>query len=608
MVSSTKNVDFRTSALKVVELVKGAERRGPKPISLGSLYVTSNVAEAGGFLRTRKELDRPDIQLHLCIGIVDNHNRRMHMTRGLSLHVCNLRPASRGTVRLAAADIRKPPLIDPGYLSHPGDMDTLVAGTRMAQRILAAPAFARYAGKTFYDADTDDETLLRQRIREHADTIYHPVGTCRMGSDTAAPVDPQLRVRGVSHLRVADASVMPTLISGNTQAPSAMIGERAADGASTSAKVTAQDCLNKYNSSDPNYDYPALMDPLCWSAFTTAHSTLAPTSQPTSAQPQPAYFSTAAEPRPAPAVAPSPKSKPPPPSSPRLAPAPPLPLPSISVSTPSIPAATTQAQSTTDPSAPTAKAALTSKVITSPPSAAQSALTTEAQPPSSQASAAKPSQPCTPSPNPPPLPLPPLPAPPPVPPPPSPSPPSPTPPRDAPNTKPPTLCPSAPPAPHSPTPTTLSLSSLKPAPMPATLTRPAVSAPVPTAEPTPAPEPTAKAAFAQTAAASQPTTAHPHTAEPAPALPLRIHLLPAPHPTTAAVPSAAIPQAARGPNTPVLHAPLPTASQSTPTQPVATANPTALSQSGPITSAPSAAIATAFSGSSPLSQPNPTPS
>jgi choline dehydrogenase-like flavoprotein len=153
----------------------------------------------------------------------------MHLTRGLSLHVCNLRPESRGVVRLAANTIRKPPVIDPGYLSHPGDLDRLVAGVRIAQRILAAPAFARYAGKTFHNADSADENLLRESIRQHADTIYHPVGTCRMGSDATAPVDPQLRVRGVSRLRVADASIMPTLISGNTQAPSAMIGERAAD-------------------------------------------------------------------------------------------------------------------------------------------------------------------------------------------------------------------------------------------------------------------------------------------------------------------------------------------------------------------------------------------
>jgi len=221
--------------------------RAIKPYKSGTGLLTSNVAEAGGFLKTRKELDRPDIQLHLCIGIVDNHNRKMHMTRGLSVHVCNLRPQSRGVVRLASNDIRKAPMIDPGYLSHPGDLDTLVAGARIAQNILAAPAFARYAGKTYYNADSADENVLRQNIRDHADTIYHPVGTCRMGSDATAPIDPQLRVRGVSHLRVADASIMPTLISGNTQAPSAMIGERAADfivGARAVSSVSAAEAMS----------------------------------------------------------------------------------------------------------------------------------------------------------------------------------------------------------------------------------------------------------------------------------------------------------------------------------------------------------------------------
>jgi len=221
--------------------------RAIKPYKSGTGLLTSNVAEAGGFLKTRRELDRPDIQLHLCIGIVDNHNRKMHMTRGLSVHVCNLRPQSRGVVRLASNDIRKAPMIDPGYLSHPGDLDTLVAGARIAQNILAAPAFARYAGKTYYNADSADENVLRQNIRDHADTIYHPVGTCRMGSDATAPIDPQLRVRGVSHLRVADASIMPTLISGNTQAPSAMIGERAADfivGARAVSSVSAAEAMS----------------------------------------------------------------------------------------------------------------------------------------------------------------------------------------------------------------------------------------------------------------------------------------------------------------------------------------------------------------------------
>jgi choline dehydrogenase-like flavoprotein len=195
----------------------------------GSGMLSSNVAEAGGFLRTKLSPERPDVQLHFCIGIVDNHNRKMHASRGLSLHVCKLRPKSRGRVTLRSRDPRTPALIDPNFLSDPEDLETLVAGTRMAQEILAAPAFARYGGKTLHDAETQDEAALRSAIRAHADTIYHPVGTCRMGEDALAPVDPTLRVRGMLGLRVADASVMPALVSGNTTAPTVMIGERAAD-------------------------------------------------------------------------------------------------------------------------------------------------------------------------------------------------------------------------------------------------------------------------------------------------------------------------------------------------------------------------------------------
>ena len=202
--------------------------RAIAPFRRGTGLLTSNVAEAGGFLRTRPDLDRPDVQMHLCIGIVDNHSRRLHATRGMSLHTCVLRPHSRGSVRLASADARRAPQIDPAFLSDGRDVETLLAGTALARRILAAPAFARYAGPALYDAETDDEARLREIVRAHADTIYHPVGTCRIGSDDDAVVDPELRVRGVAGLRVADASIMPTLISGNTQAACAMIGERAA--------------------------------------------------------------------------------------------------------------------------------------------------------------------------------------------------------------------------------------------------------------------------------------------------------------------------------------------------------------------------------------------
>lgn len=195
----------------------------------GRGMLTTNVAEAGGFVKSDPSLDRPDLQLHFCLGIVDDHNRKLHIGRGYSLHVCALRPFSRGEVRLASADLRVAPLIDPKFLSDERDLETLVAGANISQRILAAPAMASMQARPVYGTGRDDEAQLRALIRAHADTIYHPVGTCRMGGDANSVVDPQLRVRGVNGLRIADASIMPSLISGNTQAPTAMIGEKAAD-------------------------------------------------------------------------------------------------------------------------------------------------------------------------------------------------------------------------------------------------------------------------------------------------------------------------------------------------------------------------------------------
>ncbi len=195
----------------------------------GRGMLTTNVAEAGGFVKSNPALHRPDLQLHFCLGIVDDHNRKLHLGRGYSLHVCALRPHSRGEVRLASADMRAAPLIDPKFLSDERDLETLVAGAKISQRILAAPAMASMRAKLVYGTGRDEDAQLRELIRAHADTIYHPVGTCRMGGDAGSVVDPQLRVRGLAGLRVADASIMPSLVSGNTQAPTAMIGEKAAD-------------------------------------------------------------------------------------------------------------------------------------------------------------------------------------------------------------------------------------------------------------------------------------------------------------------------------------------------------------------------------------------
>ena len=197
------------------------ERRG---------MLATNIAEAGGFLKTDPALPAPDIQLHFCVAIVHNHGRTLrHLLHGYSLHACVLRPRSRGRVALASADPHAPPLIDPAYLSDPADMDGMVKGFKLARAILDAPAFASYKTGEMFTAEvrTDDE--IRVAIRARADTIYHPAGTCRMGRDADAVVDPELKVRGVEGLRVVDASVMPTLIGGNTNAPTIMIAEKAAE-------------------------------------------------------------------------------------------------------------------------------------------------------------------------------------------------------------------------------------------------------------------------------------------------------------------------------------------------------------------------------------------
>ncbi len=196
------------------------ERRG---------MVTSNFAEAGGFLKTRPDLPAPDIQLHFVVSLVDDHARKLHLGHGFSCHVCLLRPRSAGTLTLASADPLDAPLIDPAFLMDPQDVEDMVAGYKLTRRLLEAPALAGWVKKDVVTKAVRTDDDIRAILRRRVDTVYHPIGTCRMGTDAGAVVDPELRVRGVAGLRVVDASVMPTLIGGNTNAPTIMIAEKAVD-------------------------------------------------------------------------------------------------------------------------------------------------------------------------------------------------------------------------------------------------------------------------------------------------------------------------------------------------------------------------------------------
>ena len=220
----TKGVETLASAESLRNLANWAIRgQGP---------LTSNLGEAVAFLRTRPDIPAPDLELLFAPVLFEEEGLKQPTEHGLTLAVVLLRPKSVGSVTLRSADPRVPPAIDPRYLTDPSGQDvaTILHGLRLARRVLSQEPLAGFVDGEILpgpDARSDDD--LRAHIRQLSQTLYHPAGTCRMGSDPLAVVDPALRVRGIEGLRVADASVIPELPSGHTNWPTVMIAERAAD-------------------------------------------------------------------------------------------------------------------------------------------------------------------------------------------------------------------------------------------------------------------------------------------------------------------------------------------------------------------------------------------
>jgi choline dehydrogenase len=205
-------------------------------------FLTVGAGYAGGFFKTDPSMATPDVQLHFILFSADAVGQKLHPFPGFLASVCQLRPESRGFVHIRSADPALPPAIQPRYLSDPVDRDVLTAGMQLLRKIMGQPALARYIVEELAPGKSvaSDAELL-EFARQKGTTVFHPTSTCRMGSDVTAVVDERLRVRGFEGLRVADASIMPTVVSGNTNAACVMIGEKASDMilADASAKAPA---------------------------------------------------------------------------------------------------------------------------------------------------------------------------------------------------------------------------------------------------------------------------------------------------------------------------------------------------------------------------------
>lgn len=207
-----------------------AMRTGLQYLLFGSGLGRQNGLESGAFLKSRPDLETPDLQFHFIAALMYDHTRKKADRHGFMTHVCQLRPESRGYISLRSADPFDAPLIQPNYLESEEDRRALREGVKIAREVFAQAAFDPYRGPEVRPgAHVRSDAEIDAYVRRDAETIYHPVGTARMGTDPEAVVDAQLRVRGVEGLRVVDASVMPSLVSGNTNAPTIMIAEKASD-------------------------------------------------------------------------------------------------------------------------------------------------------------------------------------------------------------------------------------------------------------------------------------------------------------------------------------------------------------------------------------------
>ena len=206
-------------------------------------FLTIGAGYAGAFAKTDPMMATPDVQFHFILFSADSVGQKLHAWPGFLTSVCQLRPESRGFVRIKSADPAQAPAIQPRYLTAQADRDCMVAGMKLLRRVMSQPAIMRYIDEELafgQKIQSDDDYL--EYVRQRGTTVFHPTSTCRMGSDVTAVVDERLRVHGFTALRVADASIMPTVVSGNTNAACVMIGEKASDMilADASAKAVAK--------------------------------------------------------------------------------------------------------------------------------------------------------------------------------------------------------------------------------------------------------------------------------------------------------------------------------------------------------------------------------